>query len=330
MTDPLTFASLCLMEHRTPDPQTDFLRPFGVEGSTISGYGLALGGTLDTILTQHSYPEPVNALLAQLLTLTALLYGSFKFEGILTLQVKGTGPLDLLVCDVNHEGGLRGYGHFDAQALEAHGAAPTDLKTLLGEGHLLIVVDPSKGARYQGVVALTGPTLVSCVEHYFTQSVQHPTKMVLAIHPPNPQGEFSGLSEADRFLSKATPAGLQGPGWRSGALMIQQHSDGTSQETLATQWEEALCHMGTIQPSELLREEPGGVDRLLYQLFHENGVRVHPAHPIKAQCRCSQEKIQSAIQHLMGDESRKALKDELVVCEFCGKRYSIRMPALEE
>jgi molecular chaperone Hsp33 len=323
------------MEQINDNLQTDFLRPFGVEGTSISGHALALGSALDTIIVQHDYPDSVSNLLAQLLALTALLYGSFKFKGILTLQIKGDGPLDLLVCDVDHEGALRGYAHFDEAIIKSPTAPAMDLKALVGEGYLLLVVDPDEGDRYQGVVELTGPTLVACVEHYFTQSVQHPTKIALAVGFPILSTGGEGGSQGDRLLPKESSE-LQGSGWRAGAVMIQQHSDGVSDEGLFHQWEEALCHMETIASSELLAGGLLGLDRLLYKLFHEHGVRVHQPQAVKARCRCSQEKIQRAVDQAMGSDPGVEEKREnaLVTCEFCGKVYTIKVssdvPVLEE
>ncbi len=302
----------------------DSLRPFGVERTSISGYALRLQESLTTLVDQHQYPQSVNVLLCQLASLTALLHGSFKMNGILTLQVKGDGLIDTLVCDVDHQGALRGYAHFNEDILTCPYDSSAPLSTWIGEGYLLLVLDPEEGARYQGVVALTGATLVDCVEHYFTQSVQHPTKIVLATQGSKDFAHEGFLGQADRLLSKASLPHK----WKAGAVMIQQHSDGFSQAELMEHWAEALCHMSTISASELLEPDSDHLDGLLFRLFHEHGVRVHDARPIMAQCRCSQEKIQKAVDQAMSEQLQGdvVLESVPVTCEFCSFVYDILVP----
>jgi len=89
------------------------VQPFQIESSALRGRLVRLGAALDTILTQHDYPEPVAVMLGEAITLAALLAGALKYEGVFTLQTKGDGPLHLLVADVTSAGALRGYAQFD-------------------------------------------------------------------------------------------------------------------------------------------------------------------------------------------------------------------------
>ena len=302
----------------------DYLRPFGVEDTSISGHALCLGDSLTAILSQHQYPRMVSDLLTQLIALTALLQGSFKSQGLLTLQIKGDGLIDTLMCDVDHVGALRAYAHFNESLKDEDVSVPGDLKSLVGEGYLLLVLDPEEGARYQGVVALKGHTLTECVEHYFTQSVQHPTKIALAVEEPREFFVDTALSQADRFLSKGMGQ------WKVGAVMVQQHSDGYSVDQLQNEWEEVSCLMETIAPQELLATDEAHLDGLLFRLFHEHGVRVHDALPLHAQCRCSQEKIQTAVNQAYGVDGAVGdlCETAAVTCEFCGRVYDILLPPL--
>jgi molecular chaperone Hsp33 len=178
----------------------DFVRSFRLEAAGVRGRHVRLGRAIDTVLTQHDYPEPVSRLLGELIALAALLSSTIKYDGIFTVQTRGDGPLRMMVADVTSAGALRGYADFDADALavlprdEEGGSVPR----LLGAGHLAFTVDQGpETERYQGIVALEGASLSDCAHNYFRQSEQIATAIRIS-------------------------ADLTADGWRAGALMLQR------------------------------------------------------------------------------------------------------------
>src|SRR3546814_8176845 len=113
-----------------------------------------------SVLAAHAYPPPLKALLAEALTLAALIGSTLKDAGgQLTMQAQSDGgPVQLLVCD--YRGGeVRGYAQFDAERLAEMPADPT-LFALFGTGYLAVTFDQAlTGERYQGIVPLEGDTL---------------------------------------------------------------------------------------------------------------------------------------------------------------------------
>ncbi len=93
--------------------------PSGSIRSRLRGRLVRLGPTIDRILSQHAYPEPVAAMLGEAITLAVVLAGALKYDGIFTLQTKGDGPIRLMVADVSTAGAVRGYAQYDAAKLEA-------------------------------------------------------------------------------------------------------------------------------------------------------------------------------------------------------------------
>src|SRR3712207_2724396 len=96
-------------------PRIDLLRPFQLERSHLRGRFVRLGDTVDYVLRAHSYPPPVSDLLGQLLVLAGALAGGLKFKGSFSLQIRGDGPVSLLVADCTNDGRMRGYAGFDAE-----------------------------------------------------------------------------------------------------------------------------------------------------------------------------------------------------------------------
>src|SRR3546814_9768423 len=128
-----------------------------------------------------------------MLALCGGLASLIKYDGVFTLQASGDGPLRMMVVDVTSDGEMRGYAGFDSARLESvlqdNGAEPT-VPQLFGKGYLAFTVDQGKySERYQGIVALTGDTLAACLQPYFLQSEQPPTRLVLPAGPPGaPRG----------------------------------------------------------------------------------------------------------------------------------------------
>lgn len=285
----------------------DFILPFALEAQPVRGRLVRLGPLVDEILGRHEYPRPVAALLSETLTLAALLGDAIKFDGIFSLQTKGAGPVRLMVADATSAGDLRAYAQFDEAALgrlmERDGAL--SLPRLTGPGYLAFTVDQGADTeRYQGIVELNGTTLVECVHHYFRQSEQIPTAIVLADEPD--------------------PDGL----WKTSAIMLQRmpsESDATKapEDDLADEnWRRACILLSSVTRDELNDRQLPPTD-LLYRLFHEEGVRVFDERSLQANCRCSRGRVERTLAQLPHDELVELIEEDrlTVTCEFCNRHY---------
>ncbi len=87
-------------------------------------------------------------------------------------------------------------------------------------------------------------------------------------------------------------------------------------------WVEAQALVGTVEDHELT--DPGvPVERLLYRLFHERGVRVFTPVAIADRCSCSRERVAGLLGRFSAEEIGESIEDGriTVTCEFCGTRY---------
>lgn len=303
-----------------PDDQ---VQPFHIEGQPVMGRLVRLGPLVDEVMRRHDYPPDVATLLAEMLALAAGLSSLLKYEGVFTLQVKGDGPIGLMVADATSGGDLRGYASYDAERLARRaddgGGPHAPVPRLLGSGYLAFNVDQGGHTeRYQGIVELTGGTLVECVQHYFRQSEQLATGIKLAVGPAT--------------TASAKSARSPGGGWRAGVLLLQRlpeaggpgakphHVQG---EDADDGWRRSLVLMSSATTAELLDPRLASND-LLFRLFHEDGVRVTAPHALRARCRCSRERVETVLKSLPRDEV-EALKvdgEVVVTCEFCSRGYS--------
>lgn len=303
----------------------DRVVPFQVEGLDVRGRAVQLGPLLNAILGRHEYPAPVAQLLAEAIVLTALLGTSLKFDGKFTVQTKGDGPVDLLVADFSTPDALRAYARYDEEALaaavEEGRTSPPDL---LGHGVLAFTIDQGRGMQpYQGIVPLDGSSLEEIAGVYFRQSEQIPTKVRLGV--------------AELFDRDAE--GKPRHNWRAGGLVAQflpqapermrqpdlHGGDGDEREFDFAEddaWTEARTLVETIDTDELTDPQVA-IERLLFRLFHERGVRVYEPQAVHDRCSCSRDKIKSVLNGFTAEEIEASQEDGhiAVTCEFCSTTY---------
>jgi molecular chaperone Hsp33 len=305
----------------------DTVVPFSVENLDARGRAVQLGAMLDDILGRHDYPEPVSRLLAEMIVLCVLLGTSLKFDGKFIAQTQTDGPVDLLVVDFTTPSSVRAYARFDAERVAAAEASgETSPEALLGNGTMALTVDQGgHSQRYQGIVALEGETLEKVAEGYFRQSEQIPTTIRLAVARMARRGE-GGFRES----------------WRAGGLIAQFLPEASERMRLPDlpggdapegaedaldfepddAWTEVKALVETVHDSELADPEVG-VERLLFRLFHERGVRVFPPTRVDDDCSCSRERIKAVLSNFSATEIAESVEDGKieVTCEFCSESY---------
>jgi molecular chaperone Hsp33 len=285
----------------------DLVAAFQIEGWPLRGRIVRLGPAIDEVLTRHDYPEAVANLLGEACALAALVGSSLKFEGRLIVQAQGDGPVSFVVADYDTTGGLRGYCSFDADKLAAvsGGFARPGAKTLLGGGVFIMTIDQGEEMdRYQGITPIEGETLALCAEQYFAQSEQTPTRVRLSV----------GQVDIGEGLK-----------WRAGGILIQNIAADEARGSTEDVWERAQALFATTGEDELIDPTVSG-ELLLWRLFNEDGVRVFEPTPLRAFCRCSQERVESVV-HSFSDEERAAMLEPdgkiHVTCEYCSRRYEL-------
>jgi molecular chaperone Hsp33 len=294
-------------------PVADRALGFSVAARNVRGQVVRLDATLNAVLAAHDYPPPLARLLAEALTVTALLGAVLRQdEGQLTLQAQsrtpeaqGTrGAVDLLVCDYR-AGAVRGYLNFDAQAIITDGMT---LDQLFGAGHLAITLDATAASeRYQGIVPLEGAGIAEAIEAYFANSEQLPTRI------------------------KTGVAGDAATGWIAGGLLVQHLArrelggERLDVVDLHPDWQHVAVLAETVTVAELT--DPAlGAETLLWRLFHEETVRVsEAARPVRG-CRCNLAHIQSVLESFPASERADMRGPDGMIgvdCKFCARVWRI-------
>ena len=269
--------------------EQDQLYRYLFEHHQVRGELVQLEQTFRHMVAAQEYPAPVRQLLGELLVATSLLTATLKFEGSITVQLQGNGPVSLAVINGDHLQQLRGVARWQ-------GELPTnpDLKALVGDGHLVITITPDEGERYQGIVSLESDSLASSLESYFAQSEQLATRIWIRTGGTHDEPLAAGM------LLQELPASNE------------QHADDFDHLSKLTD---------TIKDEELFTLP---AEEILYRLYHEEEVRLFAPQPIQFRCACSRERSEQALLQIGKTEVDGLIHEQGSIdmhCDYCGTHY---------
>jgi molecular chaperone Hsp33 len=280
--------------------QTDSLRRFVFERYPFRGQLVHLGPAWRAMMEHHDYPAAVRDSLGEAVAASALLASTLKFKGQLSLQLRGAGPMHLMLVECSDGLALRAVARFRDPP------ETRDLRELSGNGTLTVTLEGDDLAnRYQGVVPLAGERMSECLREYFESSEQLPTRLWLRA-----DGEQASGLLLQRLPVTTRPASAT----ESGA-------GGVSEDEIEDAWRRVQLVAGTVTDPELAEL----ADReLLRRLFAEDDVRMFEAAPVYFRCRCSRARVETMLRSLGRDEVDSIIAERGSVevrCEFCSRAY---------
>jgi molecular chaperone Hsp33 len=259
------------------------------EDLSVRGELVQLDEAYQRIISSKEYPAAVQKLLGELLVSTTLLTATLKFEGSITIQLQGNGPVSLAVINGDNKQRIRGVARWEGDI-----ADDASLHDMMGKGHMVITIEPKIGERYQGVVGLEGNNLAEVLEGYFANSEQLKTRLWIRT------GEFEGKPHAAGMLIQVMPDGTGSP---DDFEHLEQLTD-------------------TVKDEELFGLE---ANELLYRLYNQDKVRLYEPQPVSFLCGCSRERSGAAIISVEKAEIYDILAEEGSVslhCDYCGTTYT--------
>jgi len=263
----------------------DRIQRFLFNENAIRGQLVSLNESWQHILQRSDVQGYARTVLGHALTAVTLLASTLKFDGTITLQIRGQGALHLLVAQATSDNRLRGI------VRQSHEVEDPDanLADIFQADKIVISINSGKGRPHQGIVPLQGKTLADALAAYFEQSEQLQTHLWLA-------------------CDDQCAAGL-----------LLQKLPGQAHDSDA--WERVNHLAATVTDEELIELD---AEQLLYRLFHEESVNVFESEPVAFECSCSKERTLGMLKSLGRDELQDILKEQGnidITCEFCNESY---------
>jgi molecular chaperone Hsp33 len=300
----------------------DCLHRFMFEQYPIRGHLVHLDAAWRALIEHREYPEAIRDTLGEAAAASLLLAATIKFEGVLSLQLQGDGPMHLMLAQCTSGLGVRGLARYTESAFAGAGtgagaSAGTRLGVgtgagagneagqiadLIGAGNLTVTLETDDASqRYQGIVPITGRRLAESLQVYFEKSEQLPTRLWLHADASGASGmllQRLPVAEASRSAHAADAAEVD-DAWRRVQLLGETLTPG---------------ELRTLGDAEILR-----------RLFNEDDVRLYEPTPVYFRCRCSRERVGGMLQSLGETETRSVLAERGEVevrCDFCNRAYA--------
>ncbi|OCX61672.1 molecular chaperone Hsp33 [Thioclava sp. SK-1] len=304
----------------------DTVLPFQLDRADIRGRLARLDGVLDQVLSQHNYPAVVEALVAEVALLTAMIGQTIKLRWKLSIQVRGDGPIRIIATDYyaptaeGEPARIRGWASFDAEKLDQAGPGFEQI----GKGYFAILIDQGSGSTpYQGITPLSGGSLRACAEAYFAQSEQLPTRFELAFGRATMPGQPESWRAGGVMLQtmpKASPlAATEEASGQDGLLRPEDILEGEAEEN----WNRANILLDTVEEIELIGPRIQATD-ILVKLFHEEGPRVFDPQRVEFGCTCSEDRVRQSLSIYSARDIGHMTTDDGIVtadCQFCNAHY---------
>jgi molecular chaperone Hsp33 len=281
----------------------DCLHRFLFEHYPIRGHIVHLDAAWRALLEHRQYPAIIRSTLGEAVAASVLLAATLKFDGTLSLQVQGQGPMHLLLAQCSSDLGVRAVARYREEPAEG------GLLALSGATNLTVTLENEDlSQRYQGIVSLESEQLATSLEGYFENSEQLPTRLWLHADANGVSGMLLQRLSADTVAGR-TSRPLGG------------HQGAPASEDIDDAWRRAQLLADTLQPTELrtLTDK-----QILQRVFAEDDVRLFESTPVFFRCRCSRERVISMLRSLGAEEIRSILAERgnvEVRCDFCNRAY---------
>lgn len=264
--------------------QTDYVQRFLFESLDIRGRLVCLTDAWRRMLDGRAYPAAIVELLGQTTLLGVLLGANQKDAGRVTLQLRGNGPVSLLVADCSGGARIRGM----AQHVEG---AEGSTRELLGDARFALTLDDGESAQlYQSIVPVEGETLSDTFAHYLAQSEQVQAYLLLK-------------ADADAACG----------------LLLEKLPKADERD--ADSWDRVRHLAATLRIQETHDAQPYD---LLTRLFPEELLRVYKLHGVQYHCPYDVDKVVNMLKSLGRAEVESILAEKgevLIRNEMCNHEY---------
>ncbi len=282
----------------------DTLHRFVFEHYPIRGHLVHLDAAWHALIEHRDYPTAIRELLGEAVAASLLLAATIKFDGVLSLQVQGDGPVHLLLAQCTSGLGVRGLARFREEGV-AELPAAADIAGIVGQGNLTVTLEgDADGQRYQGIVPITGARLADSLQLYFENSEQLPTRLLL----------YADEHGASGMLLQRLPG-------EGGATPGEGAAADPDPDAVDDAWRRVQLIGESLTPEELRSLSDA---EILHRLFNEDDVRLFEPSPVYFRCRCSRERVGGMLQGLGEKETRSVLEERGEVevrCDFCNRAY---------
>ncbi|MBO5293458.1 MAG: Hsp33 family molecular chaperone HslO [Lachnospiraceae bacterium] len=262
--------------------------------------------TVENARQKHDTSPVVTAALGRLLTAGAMMGSMLKGEkDILTLQVKGDGPMRGMTVTADAQARVKGYAYEPQVILPANAAGKLDVGGAVGQGMLSVIKDMGLKEPYVGQTILQTGEIAEDLTYYFATSEQVPSAVGLGV-----------LMERNNTVKQA------------GGFIIQLMP--FAEETVISALEKKLAEISSVTA---MLEAGNTPEQIVNLLLGDLGVEILDTMPVEYYCNCDKARVEKALAGIGKKDLQEMIDDgkEIEVkCDFCNTRYIFTVEELKD
>ena len=255
---------------------------------------------------QYNNTSPVaTAALGRLLTAGAMMGAMMKGEkDLLTLQVKGNGPLGGITVTADSAANVKGYVNNPEVLIHANEKGKLDVGGAVGAGILNVIRDMGLKEPYVGQCELQTGEIGDDLPYYFATSEQVPSSVGVGVL----MDKGNTVRQAGGFIIQLMP-------FTSDEVIDRLEAKLSEVKSVTTMLD------GGMTPEQILEE-----------LLGEFGLEINDTLPTQYHCNCSRERIEKALISIGKKDLQEMINDGEPIevgCQFCDKKYQVTVDELK-
>ncbi len=285
---------------------TDYIVRATAANAQIRAFACTTKGVVEAARQAHNTSPVVTAALGRLLSAGAMMGSMLKGEeDLLTLQIKGDGPMNGLTVTADSKANVKGYANVPDVILPANSIGKLDVAGAIGHGILSVIKDMGLKEPYVGQTALQTSEIAEDLTYYFATSEQVPSCVGLGV-----------LMERDNTVKQA------------GGFIVQLMP--FAEDAVIDKLEQNLAKINSVTS---ILDAGNTPEQMLELLLAGMEPEITDTMPTEFSCNCEKARVEKALISIGRAELQDMIdegKDIEVNCHFCNKNYHFSVDELKD
>ncbi len=285
---------------------SDYIIRASAADSQIRAFAATTKELVEQARMLHNTSPVATAALGRLLTAGAMMGSMMKGEeDILTLQIKGSGPIGGLIVTANSRGTVKGYAYHPEVLLPANEKGKLDVGGALGAGILSVIKDLGLKEPYTGQTHLVSGEIAEDIAYYYAASEQVPSVVALGVL----MNKENTVRQAGGFI-----------------LQLMPFADSSLIDRLEQKVNE-ITGITSLLDKEMTPE------MILEYVLGEFGLQILDKLPTAFECNCTKDRVEKAIVSIGRKEISEMIEENEPIevnCHFCNTHYHFSVEELKD
>ncbi len=285
---------------------TDYIIRASAADNQIRAFAATTRELVEYARSIHNTSPVATAALGRLLTAGVIMGSMMKGEeDLLTLLVKGNGPIEGLTVTADSKGTVKGYAYNPEVILHANDKGKLDVGGAVGEGILSVIKDLGLKEPYTGQTHLVTGEIAEDIAYYYAASEQVPSVVALGV-----------LMNKENTVRRA------------GGFIIQLMP--FAEDSVIERLEKKVSEITSITK---LLDQDMTPEMLLEYILGDFGLELLDRIPASFACNCTKKRVEKAIISIGSKELNEMIEENKSIevnCHFCNTHYRFSVEELKE